>query len=123
MISLLKSFYQHNEILSNNIKDNIVKYNRRIKYFFLVIPLMFIVMGYSIESIVYKDYTKFKLFHRFTRDFIFKVNLNIFPITIAFVSISILLVSMYKPNLIRAFWASLLSLGSLYAFIDNYQQD
>ena len=117
MISLLKSFYQHNEILSNNIKDNIVKYNRRIKYFFLVIPLMFIVMGYSIESIVYKDYTKFKLFHRFTRDFIFKVNLNIFPITIAFVSISILLVSMYKPNLIRAFWASLLSLGSLYAFI------
>lgn len=123
MIRFLKRIYRYNDILSKDTKDKILKHKRRIEYFLIFIPLMFIITGYYLNSIIQKDYTNFKLIYRFSQDFIYKVNFNIFPISLIFIALTVLIITMYKPNLVYLFWSSLTFLSLLYLLIpgtENY---
>lgn len=119
MIELLKKVYRYNEILSSETKEKILKHKRRIEYFILFIPLMFIFTGYLINSIIQEDYTSFKLFYRFTESFIYKVNVNILPISFIFVLLIVWIITMYRPNIVYLFWSSLVVLSLLYILIPN----
>lgn len=119
LVNLLKKVYRYNEILPNETKEKILKHKRRIEYFIVFIPLMFILLGYSINSVIQKDYTNYKLFYRFAEDFLYKVNLYIFPISLIFLIVVIWIFTMYKPNIVYLFWSSLIVLGLLYVFIPN----
>ena len=119
LIKLFKRIYRHNELLSSETKEKILKHKRRVEYFAIFIPLMFILTGYLIKSTVEKDYTNFKLFYRFAEDFAYKVNFNIFPISIIFSIIVIWIFTMYKPKAAYLFWSSVVVMGLIYRFIPS----
>ena len=119
MSNLLKKIYRYNEVISKETKDEILKHKRRIEYFIIFIPLMFIMIGYTLNSIIEKDYTNFKLFYRFTQDFVYKVNFNIFPISLILIILIVLIITLYKPNIVYLFWSSLIFLSLLYLLLPN----
>lgn len=119
MTNLFKRIYRYNELLSKGTKDKILKHKRRIEYFIIFIPLMFIITGYSFNSVIEKDYTNFKLFYRFTEDLIYKINFNIFPISLIFIILAILIITLYKPNVVYLFWSTLIIFTLLYLLIPN----
>lgn len=98
------------EGLTGKTKDTILKHKRRIEYFFIVIPSLFIMLGYLINSLRIKDNTNFKIFYKFANDFIAKVTFNIFSISIMSVIILIGLINLYSPKAIERFWKGLLLL-------------
>lgn len=119
MVNLLRKIYRYNEILPNETKEKILKHKRRIEYFIIFIPLMFIIIGYSINSVIEKDYTNYKLFYRLAEDFLYKVNFNILPISLIFLIIVIWLFTMYKPNIVYLFWSCLIIITLLYVLIPD----
>lgn len=119
---MIKKF-NSNQLLSDNVKENILKYKRRIEYFIVLIPLIFIITGFYIEGLINKDYNKFKLFYRFTQEFAYKVNFNILPISLMFLTMVIIIIALYKPNVVYLMWGlSLILLSGLlsYPIIEMY---
>lgn len=122
MISSFKKINQQENLFSKENKDKILKHKRRIEYFFIFIPSMFILLGYLINSVRIKNYTDFKLTHVFLVDFISKLAINIIPIVIITAIITLWIITIYKPKLIKFFWLMLISSVSMVLLVSDLKK-
>jgi len=109
-MNLLKELFSVNDGLSNKTKLNILKYKRRLEYFFVFIPITLIMIITSIECIKINNYTKLKLIHKLSINFINNVILNLMSIILITIIMSSIIVSIYKPKLNRIFWLAIFTL-------------
>ena len=119
-LRLIKRIFHYDELLSKETKDNILKHKRRIQYFFIVIPSMLSFLGYLINSIKTKNYVDFKLFYLFLKNFVNNVLLNIGPISMISILIAIWLITMYKPNIVKMFWITFITLLAFYILLPDF---
>ena len=122
MINLFKKIYKYDEVLSKEAKDKILKHKRRIEYFFIFIPSMFILLGYLTNSIKTNNFTSFKLTRIFLVDFISKVTINIIPIITIATIISLWIITIYKPKVIKGFWLTLIFCISMLLLVSDFKK-
>ena len=77
-------------------------------------------LGYLINSIKTKNYVDFKLFYLFLKNFVNNVLLNIGPISMISILIAIWLITMYKPNIVKMFWITFITLLAFYILLPDF---